>query len=121
MTTEPQPAERVSRNPAYITIVPDIEDHMARQAQRQTDMEGDTQTRSCYICKAQLPPRPGETKVWDRAVKQRITMAPDAEHRDVPIRQRCAEIEYRHCCHYDDGMQEPSSPTPLFEPEIDRP
>ena len=55
-------------------------------------------------------------KVWDRAVKQRITMAPYAEHRDVPIRQRCAEIEYRHCCRLrrrDAGAS--LITTPLFE------
>ena len=66
MATQPQPVERTSRNPAHIPILPDVEDHMTRETQRQTDMEGDAKARSTDVvynfCKSQLAPQPGQAK-----------------------------------------------------------
>ena len=81
--------------------MPDVEDEMAREAQGQSDMQGATQTRSTDavydVCQAQFAPHPGQAKIGDGAMKQRITMRPDTEHHDIPIRQRRTEIEYWDC------------------------
>src|SRR5712691_10628377 len=101
MATQPQPVERAPWNPVHIPVLPDVENQMARETQRQSDLQGAAQTRSTdgvyNVGKAQFAPQPGQAKIGYGAVKQRITMRPDTEHHDIPIRQRRTEIKYWDC------------------------